>query len=240
MNLNQLAGFIEVAGTQNFTRAAAALHLTQPALSRQILMLEKELSVELFHRTSNKVILTPAGELLLPIARRILADSEIARIEMAEVAGLRRGRIRLGATPTLCNSLVLGVLSQFRQHHPDIDIEVLERGSVALAEALTPGSLDLALIVSGEPTLTTTFNSEGVLYERLVVVSAAKQPSPFGSHHALSLREVAQVPQVIFPKNYALRTVVDQAYEMAGLQPNVVVEGLEMTAALRCVERGIG
>ncbi len=242
MNLNQLAGFVEVASTQNFTRAAEALHLTQPSLSRQILLLEKELSVELFHRASGKVVLTKAGELLLPIARRILADSKMARAEMAAVAGLRRGRIRLGTTPALCGSLVFDALKQFHRSYPDIDIEILERGSADLIKALTQGTLDLALLVASDPVAPfhSAVDSDRVLRERLVVVSAATQPSPFGGHHPLSLREVAPVPQLMFPKSYALRTIVDHAYAAQGLEPNVLVEGLEMTAALRCVERGIG
>ena len=110
MNLEQLRGFAEVARTGHFTRAAEQLHVAQPSLSRQIATLEAELGVELFHRARGNIALTAAGERLLPLARRMLADAETARSEMAELAGLRRGRIRLGATPTLCTSLVVDVL----------------------------------------------------------------------------------------------------------------------------------
>ncbi|PRI10350.1 LysR family transcriptional regulator [Leucobacter massiliensis] len=183
MNLEQLRGFAEVAQSGHFTRAAERLHLAQPSLSRQIAGLERELGVELFHRLRGNVTLTRAGERLLPIARRMLADAEAAREEMAELAGLRRGRVRLGATPTLCTSLVSEVLAEYRARHPGIEIEILERGSRSLISALTEGALDLALIVTSVSSgaARAALESEAILGERLVVVSSVAAPDPFGS-----------------------------------------------------------
>lgn len=100
MNLEQLRGFVEVARLGHFTRASEHLHLAQPSLSRQISTLERELGAELFHRARGHIGLTAAGEALLPRAQRMLAESDAIREEMAELAGLRRGRVRLGAPPT--------------------------------------------------------------------------------------------------------------------------------------------
>lgn len=247
MNLDQLRSFVEVAQTGHFTRAAEQLHLAQPSLSRQISTLERELGVELFHRVRGNVALTSAGERLLPLARRMLADADTARNEMAELAGLRRGRIRLGATPTLCTSLVAEVIAEFHERYPGVDIEILERGSRTLLSALMEGALDLALIVtsvsSGEARA--VLDREPILSERLVVVSAASRPDPFGTASAdhgrgLELSELAAVPQIAFPVNYDLRVAMDAAYGAAGLTPVVAVEGVEMDAALRFAERGIG
>lgn len=252
MNLEQLRGFAEIALTGHFTRAAEQLHLAQPSLSRQIAALESELGVELFHRARGNVTLTAAGERLLPIARRMLADADTARAEMAELAGLRRGRIRLGATPTLCTSLVVEVLAEFRERFPGIDIEILERGSRSLIAALMEGSLDLALIVTSVSSgaARAVLEREPILSERLVVVSSTAGPGPFGregvgspaesGRRPIELRELAEVPQVLFPENYDLRVAVDAALRAEGLSPTVAVEGAEMDAALRFAERGIG
>lgn len=243
MNLEQLRGFVEVAQTRHFTRAAEALHLAQPSLSRQIASLESELGIDLFHRTRGRVALTAAGERLLPLARRMLADADTARSEMAELAGLRRGRIRLGATPTLCTSLVAEVLAEFRTRHPGVDIEILERGSRSLIEALTEGSLDLALIVTSVSSgaARAVLEREPILGERLVVVSSAARPDPFAEADvAVELRDLARTPQVAFPQNYDLRVAMDAAFRTEGLSPLVAVEGAEMDAALRFAERGIG
>ncbi|GAB2559914.1 LysR family transcriptional regulator [Leucobacter ruminantium] len=255
MNLEQLRGFAEVARTGHFTRAAEHLHLAQPSLSRQIANLEGELGVELFHRARGNVALTAAGERLLPFARRMLADAETARGEMAELAGLRRGRVRLGATPTLCTSLVAEVLADYRERHPGIDIEILERGSRSLISALMDGALDLALIVTSVSSgaARAVLEREPILSERLVVVSSAAAPDPFrgegsgalgagrsAGERPVSLRELARVPQVLFPGNYDLRVAVDAALGAEGLTPTVAVEGAEMDAALRFAERGFG
>ncbi len=126
MNLEQLRSFVEVARFGNFTRAAEELYLAQPSLSRQIAALEQDLGAELFHRARGGSTLTVAGESLLPLARRMLADAESVRRELAELAGLERGRVRLGATPTLCISLVAEVLSAFHAEHPGIELHLSE------------------------------------------------------------------------------------------------------------------
>ena len=146
MNLEQLRSFAEVAATGHFTKAAATLHLAQPSLSRQISTLEKELGAELFHRAHGHIALTDAGQTLLPTAKRMLADAEAIRRDMDELAGLRRGRVRLGATPTLCVSLVAETISRFHTAHPGVELELVEKGSRELIEALAGGELDLALI----------------------------------------------------------------------------------------------
>lgn len=242
MNLDQLRGFAEVAGTGHFTRAAEQLHLAQPSLSRQISGLETELGVELFHRARGRIALTAAGERLLPFARRMLADAEAARDEMAEFAGLRRGRIRLGATPTLCTTLVVDVVAEYRAHLPGIHIEIVERGSRSLLADLVEGALDLALIVTSESSgaAREVLEREPILSERLVAVSAASKPDPFPTGEAVELTELARAPQVVFPENYELRAAMDAAYRAEGLSPLVAIQGAEMDAALRFVERGIG
>src|SRR6266487_2057204 len=111
VQLQQLAYFLAVAETRHFTRAADQVRVAQPSLSKQIKNLERELGAPLFSRARGNVALTPAGETLLPLARRILADADSARVEVQELAGLRRGRLRLGATPSLCTGLLPRVLA---------------------------------------------------------------------------------------------------------------------------------
>ncbi|WP_209373304.1 LysR family transcriptional regulator [Brevibacterium renqingii] len=241
MNLEQLTSFVEVAATGHFTKAAASLHLAQPSLSRQISTLEKELGAELFHRAHGHISLTAAGETLLPTARRMLANAEAVRRDMDELAGLRRGRIRLGATPTLCVSLVAEAISGFHHEHPGIELELVEKGSRELIESLGTGGLDLALITrtldlgAQMPRL----DLQEVLGEDLVVIDAADSHRLSGRDR-ITLAEVADLPQVLFHHGYDLREATSAAFESAGLSPNVVVEGAEMDAVLRFVERGIG
>src|SRR5699024_6598149 len=234
MNLEQLAGFVEVAATGHFTKPAAALHLAQPSLSRQISTLEKELGAELFHRARGHISLTAAGQTLLPTARRMLADAEAVRRDMDELAGLRRGRIRLGATPTLCVSLVAEAISRFHRDHPGIELELVEKGSRELIEALGAGELDLALItrtLDPGPQMP-RLAMRSVLGEDLVVIAAA------GGGADLTGRD--RITQVLFPRSYDRRAATSAASASAAQRTNVVVEGGEMDAAPRSVARGPG
>ncbi|WP_167046111.1 LysR substrate-binding domain-containing protein [Salinibacterium sp. ZJ454] len=239
MNLEQLQSFVEVARLGNFTRAAEQLHLAQPSLSRQIASLEQDLGAELFHRSRGGSTLTIAGESLLPLARRMLADAESVRRELAELAGLQRGRVRLGATPTLCISLVAEVLSAFHAAHPAIELHLSEQGSRRLLDELAGGELDLALITTSDATSAGQFTVTPLLVEELVVISSAGAP-PVTTRDTIGFEDVAGLPQIVFSSTYDLRSTTDAAFQAADLKPDVVLEGAEMDAVLRFVERGLG
>ncbi|MBB5791338.1 LysR family transcriptional regulator [Jiangella mangrovi] len=241
MNLEQLRGFVEVARLGHFTRAAEHLHLAQPSLSRQIASLEHDLGAELFHRARGHIALTAAGEALLPLARRMLADADAVRREMAELAGLRRGRVRLGATPTLCISLVAEAVSAFHGAHPGIDLHLTEGGSRVLIDQLAGGALDVALITASEgpPVAGASLTRTPLLTEELVVVSSAARP-PVTTRASIGLDRLAELPQIVFHESYDLRVTTEAAFRAAGLAPSVVLEGAEMDAVLRFVERGLG
>jgi DNA-binding transcriptional LysR family regulator len=239
MNLEQLRAFVTVAQLGNFTRAAEHLHLAQPSLSRQISTLEQSLGAELFHRARAGSTLTVAGESLLPLARRMLADAASVRRELDELAGLRRGRVRLGATPTLCISLVAEVLSAFHAAHPGIELHITERGSRGLLDDLGGGELDLALITTSDAASAERFTVTPLLVEELVVISSSSAP-PLTTRRSIGLDDVAVLPQVVFSSTYDLRATTDAAFAAAGLTPHTVIEGAEMDAVLRFVERGIG
>lgn len=239
MKLDQLRSFEAVARLGHFTRAAQERFLAQPSLSRQIAALEAEAGAELFRRAPAGVTLTAAGEVLLPIARRMLADASAAREQLDELAGLRRGSVRLGAPPTLCVSLVADVLAAYRAAHPGIELHITEGGSRSLVAAMDEGALDLALVVTrGEQRTPPATQLVPLLSEELVVISSAAAGE--GERRELTLAQLASMPQVAFSRSYDLRIATDAAFAAAGLTPTIAVEGAEMDAVLRFVERGIG
>ncbi|MFE4976244.1 LysR family transcriptional regulator [Kitasatospora sp. NPDC056651] len=236
MQLQQLRYFLAVAETRHFTRAAEAAHVAQPSLSQQIRSLERELGAELFHRTRGNIALTDAGDALLPLARRILADTESARLAVQETVQLRRGRVRLGAPPSLCTSLVPDVLRVFRDRYPGVALAVREGGSRDLVGWLAAGELDLALIItrpSGEqsPALAVT----ELLHEELVLVEAERQ-----ARRKVRVAELKGRPLVMFREGYDVREAALAACRAAGFEPEFAVEGGEMDAVLGLVRAGIG
>jgi DNA-binding transcriptional LysR family regulator len=238
VQLQQLAYFVAVAEVRHFTQAAEILRVAQPSLSKQIRALEAELGASLFSRARGNITLTPAGEALLPLAKRILADVDTARLEVQELAGLRRGRVRLGATPSLCAGLLGDVLRRFHDTYPGIRLIVEEGGSRDLVRDLTRGLLDLALVIlplAGDPPLETT----SILRENLVVASPA-EPSQISRRPYLRIEDLRNRPLVMFRSGYDLREATIGACRAAGFEPRFAVEGGEMDAVLRFVEAGLG
>ena len=113
MELHQLRYFVAVAEQRHFTKAAHELAVAQPSVSKQIRRLEDELGAPLFHRMRGNVALTPAGEALLPLARRVLTDVEGAESEVRDLTGMRRGRLSVGATPSLSTTLIPQALARY-------------------------------------------------------------------------------------------------------------------------------
>ena len=239
MQLQQLTYFLAVVDARHFTRAAQQVHVAQPSLSQQIQALERELGADLFRRARGNITLTDAGEALLPLARRIVADAENARIEVQEVAGLRRGRVRLGATPSLCTSLLPQVLRAYHREHPGISLRIEEGGSRDLVGELATGRLDLALLIlplqSHDPALATT----ELLTEELVVASALNAPPPTPGPW-IEAKDLRHQPLVMFRHGYDLREFTMAACRAEGFEPRFAVEGGEMDAVLAMVEAGLG
>jgi DNA-binding transcriptional LysR family regulator len=237
MQLQQLVYFLAVARTRHFTRAAVLTHVAQPSLSKQIHCLERELGSELFHRARGNVTLTPAGEVLVPFAKRILSDIETARLQVHELAELRQGRLRLGATPSLCTGLLAHALASFRVRYPGIQLVIDESGSRDLVRQLAEGAIDLAMITSpvhrGDPALDTV----PILREQLTVAVPRTIDLDLDSFRIEDLRDR---PLVMFREGYDLRSMTLTACQRAGFQPQFAIEGGEMDAVLSFVEAGLG
>ncbi|MFB7455303.1 LysR family transcriptional regulator [Streptomyces sp. NPDC088337] len=241
MQFQQLQYFVAVAETRHFTRAADLVHVAQPSLSQQIKALERELGADLFLRARGNITLTDAGEALLPLARRILADADTARHEVQELVQLRRGRVRLGATPSLCTGLLPDVLRAFHDRYPGIRLLVEEGGSHDLVRELARGALDLALVVLPLPTPSPALTTVELLREDLVVVSSPEAPAPGGpGRRSVGIADLEGERLVMFRHGYDLRELTVAACRAEGFEPDLAVEGGEMDAVLGFVRAGLG
>ncbi|HVL86252.1 MAG TPA: LysR substrate-binding domain-containing protein [Pseudonocardia sp.] len=240
MTLRQLAYLVALADVGSFTRAADLVGVAQPTLSRQLRALEDDLGAPLVERGGRDgTTLTAAGEAVLPFARRMLADADGARTAVAELIGLRRGRVRLGATPSLCVGVVADVLRAFHGAHPEIALELVESGSQPLVRALARGELDIALVIVPADGIEPGLAAAPLLRERLSVASAATEPAPF-RRGSVTVVELARRPLVVPREGYDLRAATLRAFDQAGATPRLAVQGGEMDAVLRLVEAGTG
>ncbi|WP_354643786.1 LysR family transcriptional regulator [Kitasatospora camelliae] len=235
MQFQQLRYFAAVAETGHFTRAAESCHVAQPSLSQQIRSLERELGAELFHRGRGSTTLTDAGEALLPLARRILADTESARRAVQETVQLRRGRVRFGAPPSLCVSLVPDVLREYRTGYPGVELVLQEDGSRDLVRSLRAGELDLALVITPRAREAPALAVTELLHEELVLVTA----EPLRRRRA-RIEDLRERRLVMFREGYDVRETTLAACRAAGFEPRYAVEGGEMDAVVGLVRAGLG
>ncbi|MEV1022793.1 LysR substrate-binding domain-containing protein [Streptomyces sp. NPDC050264] len=240
MQFQQLQYFVAVAETRHFTRAAELVHVAQPSLSQQIRALERELGADLFGRARGNITLTDAGEALLPLARRILADADTARHEVQELAQLRRGRVRLGATPSLCTGLLPDVLRAFHDRYPGIQLLIEEGGSHDLVRELARGAVDLALVVLPLPAPAPALTTVELLREELVVVSSPNARRPGRGRTPVRISDLEGERLVMFRHGYDLRELTVAACRAEGFEPDFAVEGGEMDAVLGFVRAGLG
>jgi DNA-binding transcriptional LysR family regulator len=236
VQIGHLRCFLAVAERRHFTRAARELGVAQPSVSAQVRRLEDELGSELFQRMKGNVTLTPAGEALLPYARRILADVDAASSELLAATAQVRGRLALGATPSLAATLVPPVLARFHAAYPAVDLALREAGSVDLVAALEEGALDVALVIL--PVRHDVLVTQPLVREELVVAVARNHP--LAKRRTMSVADLRDVPLVMFREGYDLRSSTEVACRAAGFAPTFAVEGGEMDGVLRLTAAGLG
>lgn len=235
VQIHQLRYVVTVAEERRFTRAAARLHVAQPSVSSAVAALEQELGAPLFHRDRSEVTLTGAGEVFLPWARQVLADCEAGAAAVRDLLGLRRGRLVLGATPSLTTNLLPPVLARFHSDHPGVELTVHEAGSQDLVDRLGKGEMDLAVVIL--PVDRPWVQSVALIEEELVL--AVDRSHPLAHRRSIRVAELESVPLVMFKDGYDLREATLQACRQAGFVPLMAMQGLEMDGALALAAAGV-
>lgn len=236
MELHQLRYFIAVADARHFTRAARDLGVAQPSVSKAIRLLERELGTELFHRRRGDLALSTAGEAFLPWARQVVTDLAAAVDEAREVGGMRRGRLSVGATPSITTSILPHALGRFHAAYPGVALRIHEAGSGDLVRELDEGRLDLALVIL--PVTHRSLETVPLLREELVV--AVGQGHELADRRRIALADLRDTPLVMFREGYDLRATTLAACAAAGFEPLYAVEGGEMDGVLRMTAAGLG
>lgn len=239
MELRQIRYFLTLAEECHFGRAAARLHVAQPALSQQIKQLERELGTPLFHRSTRHVELTEAGRHLTGYARTLLAEAERARVHMTELATGHAGRVSVGFIGTATYDVLPRVARTVRARLPHITLDL--RGELLtpqLADGLLDGTYDLAVFRSGAAT--EEVNSTPLRTEPLVAVLPAHHP--LATSPQISLGSLAGEPFVIHPAQArsAMHDRVLSACRRAGFQPPSLVEVGETATLVVLVAAGHG
>ncbi len=239
MDLKQIEYFVRVAELGSFTRAALALDMAQPALSRQVRLLEVELRQNLLVRNGRGAAPTEAGKLLLEHGRGILHQVERAVEELGRVRGALAGRVAIGLPSSLARVLTLPLTRAFRQQMPDAALSIREGLSVDLQQSLVSGRLDIAVLYNAQASADTDISP--LMEEELLLVQARPPGLPEDPPPApLPLKAVALLPLIIPSRPNAIRMHVEAEMASIGCRPLVALEIDGVAAILDLVADGLG
>lgn len=239
MDFRQIESFVRVAELGSFTKAAQMLGMTQPALSRQIRMLEVDLHQSLLVRNGRGAVPTEAGKLLLSHGRGILHQVARAREDLGRVRGALAGRVAIGLPPSLARVLTVPLTRAFRAQLPEARVSISEGLSTQMQEWLVDGRLDIAVLYNARASA--DIDISPLLDEELLLVQArqpglAEDPPP----GPITLAEVAALPLVIPSRPNAIRTHVETEMAQIGCRMQVALEIDGVSAILDLVADGAG
>ncbi|HMD47653.1 MAG TPA: LysR substrate-binding domain-containing protein [Bryobacteraceae bacterium] len=238
MTVTQLECFRAVARRRHFARAADSLGKTQPALTVHVQRLEADLGVRLLERSGRQVLLTPAGEILLPYAEKILADTAEARVRMAEVHGGTLGVVRIGVIPTIAAHFLPAVFKEFKSRFPQVTVLLREESTTPLLTSLLQsGEVDLCIALRP---LTSTGLKPRTLFTEEFCLAVSLQ-------HALSAQSIVPIARLKKEKfilyktpGHNTRETTLQYCRSAGFEPEVAFESEQAETIQSLVASNLG
>ncbi len=237
LELRWLETFVFVVREESFTRAADALCLTQPAVTRQIASLETEMKTRLLDRLGKRVRMTPAGEALYGYAQEILRLSEEAAQSVNDVRGAKAGRIRVGASITVATYLLPESLRRYREAFPGVELRVHTGVSAHIVDMVTQGLVDVGIVMGVEGGIEHTV----YFLKSFPSVVVVPPDHPLASYTGgIRREELAGIPLILMEEGMHLRTLVDRLLSEAGVEERVTLELDNVEAIKRMVRAGLG
>lgn len=245
MGLRQLEYMLKVAEEQSFTKASLKLKIAQPSLSQYILNLEQDLGVTLFNRTTNPITLTHAGEVFSIKAREILMLNKELTMQMQDIAGLRKGKLKIGISQTGAD-FVPKILSSFHQKFPNVEIELIEAySSKEMEKILQDNVIDIGTLIL--PIETDNLSYDIIQEEQYLVALPINHPfvsqirkESHDMYPEISL-QLLKNEQFVLPKaSLRIRFIFDKVFHEAGFIPNILCETQTMDVANTIVASGMG
>ncbi|EPE9057285.1 transcriptional regulator CynR [Klebsiella aerogenes] len=233
MNIRYVRYFLAVAEHQGFTRAAEALHISQPALSQQIRMLEESLDAQLFDRSGRHIHLTDAGEVFLQYARQAFQLLDEGQRAIHDVEDLSRGSLRIAVTPTFTSYFVVPLVAEFHARYPHITLDIQEMSQEKMEGLLLENELDIGIAFAGgtAPDIVST----PLLQEVLALVVADHHP--LAREEPLTLNQLAAEEFILLNHHFATRLQIDHCLQRAGFHPQVTIEMHSINAILDIIQR---
>lgn len=225
--------FLAVAEHQGFTRAAAALHVSQPALSQQIKQLEALLDVTLFDRSGRNTRLTDAGEVYLRYARNALQALEEGKRAIHDVEDLSRGSLRVAVTPTFTAYFIGPLVAAFYARYPNVTLQLQEMSQDNIESLLVNDELDVG--IAFDEVHSPDIDAQTLLTETLALVVARHHP--LAQQKSVGLSVLNDEKLILLSAEFATREQIDRYCRQVGLRPQVVMEANSINAVLTLIRR---
>ena len=245
MDLRQLEYIIKIADENSITKAAERLYITQSGLNQQLLKLEAELGIQLFHRSKNDFRLTEAGHIYVSYARKILQLKQEAYNILNDMADNKIGTLRVGLTPERGIPMFMDIYPAFYAKYPNITIEPLEVGVKEQLSRISKGYLDLGFVTITERDRN-TYEYIHVLSEDLVLAIPRSHPmaslaaAPGEPYTEISLDYFKKDRFVLMTRGSTMRNLINPLFKAAGYSPNVLFESASNFTLHSIVKRRIG
>ena len=236
MTLKQIRAFLAVAQSLSFAVACERLHLSQSALSLTIKALEEGLGGRLFSRNTRNVALTPEGESLLPLARRLVADWDNAEDEMRQRFTLQRGRVTLAAMPSFAGNLLPPILKTFRARYPNVNVTVNDVINEQVLEMVRDRHVELG--VAFEPMQGSSLAFTPLYLDRFVAV--VPLDSPFAQHDEIHWETLLEQPFITLQRPSTVRVMLEEHLQARGMKLPVEFESHQLATVGRMVASGLG
>jgi LysR family nitrogen assimilation transcriptional regulator len=239
MELKQIESFVRVAELGSFTKAAAALGMPQPLLSRHVRQLEVELHQNLLIRNGRGVSLTEAGTVMLEHGRGILHQVALAQEELGSVRGALAGKVSIGLPPSLSKLVTVPLTLAFRKALPQAQLSLGEGFSVVMVESLRAGRLDMAVLYNPPPSPELEMT---LLHEDALILIAGKKSthSSVKLKPTMTLAALAELPLILPSRPNAFRLLIETEMLRVNCKPQIALEIDGLNAILELVKEGLG
>jgi LysR family transcriptional regulator, cys regulon transcriptional activator len=240
MNFQQLRSVREtVRRSFNLTDVAQMLHTSQPGVSRQIRELEEELGVDIFLRAGKRLTgLTPPGEVLLPIVERLLLDTDNLRSVGADFSASAQGRLSIAATHSQARYALPQVVHEFRQRYPQVRLHLHQGSPRQVAEMLVSGEADIGVATEALASYDSLITLPCYHWTHSIVLPHGHPLLQLAQ--PITLADLAAYPIITYEQGYTGRAHIDDAFEKAGIAPDVVLTAMDADVIKTYVELGMG
>jgi DNA-binding transcriptional LysR family regulator len=236
MDVRHLTYFIEVARHRSFTKAAQALHITQPSISKMVKILEEELDVTLFNRTAKQAELTDAGRAVLRQAQQIVNSFHNLTSELSDVINLKKGNIIIGLPPMVGVSFFPSVIGDFNHLYPQITLKLIEVGSKQVEHGVEDGSLDIGVVAL--PVKNELFNMFSFVKEPMRLIVHPNHP--LAKQELVHFSELKHEPFVLFREDFTIRDRILERCSQNGFVPKIVCESSQWDFIAEMVAAKLG